>query len=326
MSTPMSKARPVLAPLAAAAAVCLVLLGFSWPALVAEPRDLPVAVTGQPELVQELTTMMAAQSGDAFELQQVVDRAAAETAVRERDAVGAIVLDPAHPEMIIASATGTGPSEVMRGIGDSLQQKLTEVSASGEAPPLQLTITDVAPYGSDDPNGSRLAIAGLPLTIGGVLGGALISLAVAGLVRQLVGLVSYAVVAGLGLTAILQYWYGALTADFWINSAVLTLALFGVAGVVIGLRRLIGPAGIGLAAVLFVLGANPISGTMTPREFLPEPWAAIGSWTPQGAGPDLLRGLSFFPDAPTGQPWLVLGCWAAAAWLLITLGRRSAAG
>jgi hypothetical protein len=36
------------APIIAAAAVCLVLLALSWPTLVARPRSVPVAITGQP--------------------------------------------------------------------------------------------------------------------------------------------------------------------------------------------------------------------------------------------------------------------------------------
>ncbi|HEY9291774.1 MAG TPA: hypothetical protein VIP98_10890 [Microlunatus sp.] len=315
----------LLIAVAAAAAVCLVLLAFSWPVLTAKPRELPVAITGQPQLVQQLQATISGQS-DAIELIRVDDRAAAVSAIQDREAVGAVVLDLTQPEVLSAPPAGNGPTQVMNQLTAGLQQRLGQpAAATGVAAP-QLKITKVVDYGPDDPTGSRLAIVGLPLTIGGVLGGALISMAIGRLSRQLTALGVYALAAGFGLAAILQFWYGALIGQYLINGLALALGVFAVAGVVVGLRRLLGVGGIGLAAVIFILGANPISGATVPSEFLPEPWATLGQATPQGAGPTLLRNLSYFPDASTGQAWLVLGCWAAGGLLLIMISllRRQA--
>jgi hypothetical protein len=305
----------VVVPILAAAAVCLVLLGLSWPTLVAKPQQVPVAITGQPELVQRAGAAITAQSRDAIDLIPVADRAAAITKIRQRDAVGAIVLDPAHPEVITAAAAGPGPQQLMSQLGSALQRSLAQQSAAAPT----VAVTDVVPYSADDPTGGRLAVAALPLALGGVLGGALLSIALVERRSQLIGLVGYALVAGFGLAAILGPWYGALPGSYVLSSLALALVLFAVASVVVGLYRLIGRAGIAVGALVFVLGATPISGSLTPREFLPDPWRDLGQWLPQGAGSTLVRDLSYFPDASTTFAWLVPAGWALLGIVLIML-------
>ncbi|MGB4778599.1 MAG: hypothetical protein WBP48_09575, partial [Microbacterium sp.] len=83
------------------AIVAIVVIAFSWPAVTAEPRDIPVAVTGPEQAVTALTTQLTDHSGDLLDLRTVADRDAAITAIRERDVVGAIVLGP-EPELLTA--------------------------------------------------------------------------------------------------------------------------------------------------------------------------------------------------------------------------------
>lgn len=309
----------VVAPILAAAAVCLVLLALSWPTLVARPHRVPVAITGQPQLVQQTEAAITAKSPDAIELVPVSNRSAAISSIRERDAVGAIILDPARPEVLTASAAGSGGQQVMSQLSDALQQQLLRQRPSSRAAAPRLAVTDVVPLSQDDPTGNRLAIAGLPLALGGVLGGVLLSTALTGVTRRLVGLAGYAVAAGLGLAAILGPWYDALPGSYLASAAAIALIVVGVAAVVIGLRRVFGLAGLPVAAMIFILGSVPISGITVPREFLPEPWSEIGQWFPLGAGSTLLRNLSYFPDAPTLGDWLVPTIWTGIGIALMLL-------
>lgn len=318
--TPVA-ARTVLAPIAAAAAVCLVLLALSWPTLVAQPRQVPVAITGQPQLLQQAEAAITARSPEAIDLVPVSGRAAAVASIRERQAVGAVVLDPTRPEVLTASAAGNAGQQVMSQLATALQRQLQQTT--GRAAPA-LTVTDVVPLSDDDPTGNRLAIAGLPLALGGVLGGVLLSTALSGVKRQLIGLTGYGLLAGFGLAAILGPWYGALPGSYLTSAFAIGLIVFAVAAVVMGLRRLIGPGGFAVAAPLFILGATPISGATVPREFLPDPWGDIGQWFPQGAGSTLLRNLSYFPDAPTLSGWLVPAIWAGIGLALILVSLRRA--
>ena len=78
--------------------------------------------------------------------------------------------------------------------------------------------------------------------------------------------------------------------------------------------------------MLFLLIANPISSAAQPKEFLPEPWGAIGQWFPPGAGATLIRNLSYFPHANSMFPWFVLSLWALVGILLGVLGHFRTAG
>jgi hypothetical protein len=69
-----------------------------------------------------------------------------------------------------------------------------------------------------------------------------------------------------------------------------------------------------------LLVANPISAAALPKEFLLEPWGAIGQWFPPGAAATLMRELSYFPAADMLFPWLVLTAWAVGGILLSLVG------
>lgn len=68
------------------------------------------------------------------------------------------------------------------------------------------------------------------------------------------------------------------------------------------------------------LFANPISGAALPPEFLVGSWGAIGQWFPPGAGQTLIRTLSYFPDASTTFPWIVLVGWTLLGVVLLGIG------
>ncbi|MET0784726.1 MAG: hypothetical protein ABWY53_10400, partial [Leifsonia flava] len=159
-----------------------------------------------------------------------------------------------------------------------------------------------------------------PMVIGGMIGGVLISLLVTGVWRRFAALATYAVVAGLGLTAIMQTWFGILQGDFLLNSVAVGLSLLATASVIVGATALIGRVGIAVGALLTMLIGNPLSAATQPMQFLPGAWGEIGQFFVPGASTTLLRDLSYFPDADATQAWLVLGGWAVAGIVLSFLG------
>jgi hypothetical protein len=159
------------------------------------------------------------------------------------------------------------------------------------------------------------------MVLGGMLGGILVSLLVVGVWRRLVSLTAYAVIAGAGLAAIMQAWFGVLQGDYLANAAAVALSLFATGATIVGLNALIGPAGIAVGAIITLLIGNPISAAGQPLEFLPEPWGAIGQWFVPGASITLLRDLSYFPEANATMPWLVLAGWALVGVALMFAGR-----
>ncbi|MFC9920087.1 hypothetical protein [Agromyces binzhouensis] len=344
--------------------VGVILLAFAWPSVTAEPKDLPVGVVGPDAAVTQVEERVADEAEGAIALERYDDRDAAVAAIRTREAYGAIVLGDAPtdaPEVLIATAASPAVAQNLRGLAaelqagideqvraalpgqlqqvlaDAVQAAVAQATGQGggtqpgtpsvpEFPTVTVTVTDVVPLADSDPTGSGLAVAMFPLVLGGMLGGIAISLAVIGAMRRVAAVTAYAVAGGLVLAGILQGWFGALQGDYWLNAAAISLALAAIAAPITGLVALMGRAGIGVGAVLFVLVANPISAAAVPVQFLAEPWGAIGQWFPPGAAATLLRDLSYFPDAPTAFPWLVLAAWAAGGILLSLIGHFRTAG
>lgn len=320
----------------AALVVGVILLAFAWPSLTAKPRDLPVAVVGTAEQVAQVA---AKSPPGVLDLRQARDRDDAIAMIQRREVYGALVLSPA-PEILTASAAGAAPTQVLTQLAQQMQIQVQQATiaalqgalqsgatpAAAPAVPASVTVTDVVPLSSHDSMGVGLAIAGLPLALGGMVGGVLVSLTITGTRRRLGGVLAYGVVGGLVLAGILQGWFGVLQGAFLLNALAIGLGIAATAALIAGLHSLIGPAGIGVGAVITVLIGNPLSGTTQPKEFLLQPWGEVGQWFVPGASATLLRSLSYFPQASVAGPWLVLSGWFVLGVLLIGLGHRARRG
>lgn len=371
--TPTPWPRAAGIALALALVVGVILLLFAWPAVTAEPRDVPVGVVGGDAQVAQLTDTVAEQAGDAVALTRYDSRGAAVAAIEQRDSLGAIVLGAAPtdpPEVITASAASPVVAQMLDGLAQQMQagidaqirsgveaqiaaaqqdaaarlQGLVEAVRSGQvpqvpdaAPPasvqipvVTVAVTDVVPFAETDPRGAGMNVVLFPLLLGGLVVGIVSTLAVRGsAVRRVATVLIAAAVGGLVLAGILQGMFGALQGSFWLNAAACAAAVAAVAATVTGCAGLLGPVGVGIGAAFTMLIANPLSAATVPVSFLVAPWGVIGQWLPPGAAATLLRSLSYFPDAPMGQQWLVLALWIVGG-LALTLvdlpARRMRAG
>lgn len=323
---PTSRGRSVLLGIALAALVTVVVLAFSWPSVASEPRSLPIAVVGPEQAVSQLAGAIE-QQGGALELESVEDRDAAVTAIERREVYGAIVLGPA-PEVLTASAASPAVSQLLSGVAVQLQSQLAaqqaaqseQAGAAGAAIPAaqapEVTVTDVVPLLDTDPRGSGIVAAAFPLVLGGMIGGIAISLGAHGARRRVLALVVYAIAAGLAVAGIMQGWFQVIAGDYLLNASAFALSLLAIGAGIVGAATLIGRAGVAVGPIVFLLFANPIASAAAPKEFLPGSWGEIGQWFPPGAGATLVRDLSYFPEAPTAFPWLVLAVWAGGGLLL----------
>lgn len=316
--------RSVLLAVGAAAAVVVVLLAFLWPTVTSTVKDLPIAIAGDSTAVSAVEKQLDTAADGAFDVTAVSSRQDAVDLIRTRDVYGAIVLGEA-PEVLTASANGAAVSQLLGQVATRIQAQaqqqadaaVKQAIAAGRAPEgttaptITVKVTDVVPLASSDPRGLGLAAAAFPLVLGGMLGGILISVLVAGSWRRLTAVAVYAVAGGLAVAGILQGWFGILQGDFWGNALAIALSMFATASVIVGMNALIGRAGIAVGAVITVLIGNPLSAAAQPLQFLVGPWGAIGQWFVPGASVTLLRDLSYFPDADAAFPWLVLLGWAA---------------
>jgi len=327
-TAPTPWARSALLGVALAAVVGIIVIAFSWPSVTANPRDLPIAITGPQTLVDPVASAITEQADGAIALTVVDDRDAAVAAIERREVYGAIVLaaPPTSPEVLSSSAASPVTHQLMTQLRAQLQE-LAQASAAQQAaamgitaPTITVELTDVVPLLASDPRGSGMVAAAFPLVLGGMIGGIALTLAIGGAWRRIVALLVYSVVGGLVIPAIMQGWFGVLAGDYAMNAIAFCLALLAIGAPIVGFASLVGRAGVAIGPILFLLIANPISGAAAPKEFLPAPWGDVGQWFPPGASATLIRDLSYFPDAAIAFPWLVLGTWALGGLVLAALG------
>jgi hypothetical protein len=306
--TPIGKVLGIA--LALVGVVAVIVLAFSWPAVTAEPKDLPVAIAGPAAAISAAEQAVDEQAEGAIAFVEVGDRDAAVAAIETREVYGAIVLGQ-EPEVLTSSASSLPVSQLLTGVAASLEEGVNaqaaaaaEAAGAPAAPPhIEVAATDVVPLAESDPRGTGLTAALFPLVLGGMLGGIAISLAIIGAMRRVTAVLVYSAVGGLLLAGILQGWFGALQGDYWLNAA-----------------------GIALGPIIMLLIANPISAAAIPKEFILAPWGEVGQWFPPGAAATLMRELSYFPAADTTFPWLVLTAWALGGILLSMIGHFRTAG
>ncbi|WP_348788376.1 ABC transporter permease [Leifsonia sp. NPDC080035] len=325
--------RALVLALGAAAAVVVLLLAFLWPTVTSSVKDLPIAIAGPAAQVSAVEKQLDAAADGAFDVTAVSTRQDAVDRIRTRDVYGAIILGD-KPEVLTASANGAAVTQLLTGVAGTLQEQANAQAAAAvkqaiaagrapagtAAPTITVPVTDVVPLASTDSRGVGLTAAAFPLVLGGMIGGLLISLLVAGSWRRLTVVAAYAAVGGLAIVGIMQGWFGILQGSFWLNALAVGLSLFATAAFIVGMNALLGRPGIAVGAVLTVLVGNPISSAAQPLQFLVGPWGEIGQWFVPGASVTLLRDLSYFPDASTAFPWLVLLGWAAVGVVAMLAG------
>lgn len=194
---------------------------------------------------------------------------------------GAIVLPTTAggaPEVLTAPAASSAVTPLLTTIAGEVQTQLTQqiTAAGGDASAVKVKTTAVVPLSSDDATGSGLAAAAFPMTMGGMLGGILLSLLVVGPMRRLAGLLGFAVATGLIVTIVLQPWFHFLQGDFWINALAIGLSVLATSAFIVGCTSLLGRAGVAIGAVLTLLVGSPLSAA-APWQFLPA--AVPNSWS-----------------------------------------------
>ncbi|NES26603.1 hypothetical protein GCE86_29345 [Micromonospora terminaliae] len=284
---------------------------FAAPAAHLAPRDLPVVVAGPAPATAELAARLAAARPGGFAVTTLPDAAAADRALRDREAYAAYVVGP--DGVALHTAPAASPT-----VAALLTEAATQLSAGRPVP-----VVPVVPADPDDPRGAGFAAGFLPLALTAMLAGALLTVLIARRGARLFGLVGFAVVAGLAGAAVLHGWLGVLDGDVWREAAAMGLFALAAAGTVAGLGALLGAPGIGLGALLVFLVGNPLSAVAAAPELLPQPWGAVGQYLPVGAGGTLLRSAAFFDGAGAGRPAAVLAGYALVGLALVLVGRRS---
>jgi ABC-2 family transporter len=314
---PPDRGRVLVIALAIPVGLALVVGWFGWTAEQTKPRDLPIVVAGPSRITQGVVGQLSQAQPGAFAITQVGTEAEADAALREHSAYGAIVVGTAGVSMHIASGASPALAERLR----QLAQQLGGQQLGG--PPV--TVVDVVPASPDDPTGGGFAAGFLPLVLAGMAAGVLLVLLVRRRTSRLLGLLGFAVLAGL-VGAGVMHWLHILTGNYLVTAAAIALLAVAVSAGVSGLGALLGRPGLALGVLLVFLFGNPIAAVAVVPELLPQPWGAVGQLLPAGAGVTLLRAVAFYDGADSLRPLLTLAAWAVVGVTLLLLGRASTAG
>ncbi len=295
--------------------VVLVLL-FAWASSRQSPRDLPLAVAGPEQAVQALVTGIDKAKPGAFEFITVADDQAAQDAVTNRAAYGALVLGQSATTLYTAPAASTS-------VATMLAQAVPAAIAQAN-PQAQVTVTPLVQNPPDDPNGLGLPTSLTPLGITSIAAGAAIGLLVRRRSARVWALLGYAVLAGALSTWALQGVIGALTGTWVANAGVMSLVCLAISAGTAGMVTLLGPAGVALTALVVFFFGFPFSGATTAWQLVPTPWGQIAQYLPVGAANTALRSVAFFDGAGAAGALAVLSTWAILGLLLAGLLRGRA--
>ncbi|WP_239001577.1 MULTISPECIES: ABC transporter permease [unclassified Mycobacteroides] len=298
-------------------ALGVIFIAFAWPSAHSAPRDVPIGITGPAAQVAVVTERLDRASPGAFALTHYPSQAKLEEAAKGRVIYGGFVLSPPAPSVVIATGGSPAVAQTLSGIGQQL----------GKQTGLNVSVKDLAPLPSTDPRGVGLAAAALPMTLGGLLPAAALTLLFPGRTwLKALTATGFSFLGALTITAILD-WLGATTENFWGVTAGLTLGMMAISFSITGLGAMLGFPGIGLGAAVAILVGNPLSGLTSAPEFLPKGLGLLGQFLPPGANGTLLRSMAYFDGAGSAGVILILCCWVGfgAAMLALDGVRQRAA-
>lgn len=302
---------PIVAVVMLTIVLALVLTAFALPAIKSAPHDVPLGVAGPARATSGIEQALATRAPGAWAVTQYPDERALRAAITDREVYGGLAVTANGPKVLTAPAGSPAVAQALTNLAAALGQE------QGRAVPVDV----VVPLPAGDPRGAGLGAALLPLLIGGVLPVIAMARAVRSPWRQLVGVLTVAVVAG-GVLAGMLHWFGAFEGDYVLDAAAMIGVMAAMVTALLGLYVVAGYVGLGAGFAVFMLLGNPLSGLATAPQFLPAFWSTIGAWLPPGAGGQLLRSTAYFDGAGAAPHLLVLGCWIVLGLVLVAAGAR----
>ncbi|WP_434598998.1 hypothetical protein [Streptomyces sp. A5-4] len=307
-----------LVVLGLAALITTMLCAFALPSLNSGPHHVPIGVTGP----QRATDAVRENTDDnAWDVRVYETPAEVRSAVENREISGALAVTDQGVDTYVATAGGPSATGALTALGDGIAaQQKTEAS-----------IHDLVPFTADDPRGTGLTSALLPMIFGGIFPALILSSVFPGhrgLRTRIVGALLFSVVAGGAVTSVLQFGTHSIDGSYWLTTLGVVLGMAAMSTTILGLQARFGMAGFAFGGALMMLLGNPLSGLTTGPHWLPSGWATLGQLLPPGASGSLLRANAFFDGASASLPTLDLAIWAAVgialAFLADQRGKRTA--
>ncbi len=282
-----------------------------------QPHDVPIGVVSQTVTADEFDQSLESVTTTSFDVTLFASEDEAKEAIEQQQIYGALVTATTtgqDAQLFVSSASGASIARLIE------SDSATIASTLG----VTVTVTDLNPLSPDDPSGLVLFYLALACTIIGFVG-AIQTRVNAGLTLggEITWDVIRAVLVGLVVTLttgpILQFEsfpflpvWAVLATTVMVGGSV-----YSFFRVVVGGRWALVPTWI-----LFILVSNPSSGGAVAPQLLPPFYEFMGRWMPTGATVRALRDLTYFPDAPHAEPYLVLGGWLVVSTAAFIVARR----
>lgn len=296
--------------------VSVILTIFAWPLATASPKNIPVGITSTvPNLAQGVQAQFDQQQPGAFKFTEYKDLAAAKAAIAHREVYGALVLTD-KPQMLIATGASPAMAQVLTNISVELGAQIT---AANGVSAITFAIEDLAPVGTKDPRGLGLSAGSLPLIIAGIVVGLLGSMRLRRKSQKFLVAGLAGTLAAFSIVAILNLWLGSLQGNYFLEVLVVALGIAAVSLTIMGAAVLAGRVGLFSVIGLFFIIGNPLGAVALPQELYPTGLGTFGQYLPLGAEVNLLRRISYFPEASTITQWATLGSWLAVGVLLLAV-------
>jgi hypothetical protein len=288
--------------------VALFLAAFHDP----EPNRVPVAVVGSLDAAHQVQVQVSRTGPGSIHAIAVASPADARSAVLHQRVRAALVMDPQHPRLIVASAASMLETAALK-----------EMVGRAVGPGATLEAEDVRPLPRGDSKGLSPVFVTFGVTTASLVAGS--ALAVLGRRLRagtvLAALLGLGVLAGLSIAVLADPLIGALPRAFWPLAGLVALLAVAVAASMCGLGRLAGPPGLALGVLVILLLALSAGGGPLGFYVLPEFFRAISQWLPAGAAMTAIRHAVYFSGERTLHPVVVLAVWAAGGLLTVAVGR-----
>lgn len=326
------------------AVLAIMMTAFSLPAVNSGINNVPIGIIATND--ETFQKMAKPLRNKGFKVSEYATAYQAKAQINKRDIYGAISLDASGNLTVYeATAASAAVSQALTQIGNNvvtqqkaigsaqinqiiaktndvntikaLNQKLAQLNAK------TAKIVEVKAFPKADSKGTGLAAGALPIALGGWIGAVAIANMVKGKRQKFAAVISFAVIGGLGLVAVIQYGIGTFDGNYFLTSLGAMLGIAATGFFVLGILEVLGNPGLGIAAVLLILLGNPLSGLASAPEMLPTGWGALGQLLPPGATGTLLRNIAFFNGHAIAYPLTVLLAYVVVGMLLFKIGKKS---
>ncbi|MFD0691969.1 ABC transporter permease [Actinomadura fibrosa] len=277
------------------------------------PRHVPVAVTGQGES-SALVKAMDANLDTTLAVHRYATYAKARAAIEQQRAFAVLNLQGARAELDVAAAAGASVARLL----------IQAAPAAGRQAGVPLTVRDIKPLQTSDPQGLAIFYISLASVIIGFVGAIQLSVHARALNagERIAFTAAYAVCGGFAICAIVDWVLGVLDLPFYESWTIAALTMFTSGMVFTMFNTLVGRWAMIPTWGLMVLIGNPSSGGAVSWPLLPSPLGLIGRWLPPGASVNAQHTAIYFGDHQHAAPFATLAAWSLAATTVFLIWRH----